>query len=49
MSFAVNVCEELVHIMWISQHYRTVNVHQENGECTVCFGSQYDIVLATKT
>ena len=27
MSFAVDVCSKLVHIMWISEHYRTVNVH----------------------
>jgi len=24
MSFAVDICEELVHIIWLSQHYRTV-------------------------
>jgi hypothetical protein len=27
MSFAADVCAQLVHMMWISEHYRNVNVH----------------------
>jgi hypothetical protein len=28
--FVVDVCAEMVHIMWISQHYRIVNVLKNN-------------------
>ena len=36
--FLVDVCVELVHIVWISQHYVIVQIRRM---ASVCCGSQY--------
>jgi len=41
MTFVVDVCAKLVHIVWISELYRVINVNIRKM-ASIRFGSYYD-------
>ena len=38
MTFVVDVCAKLVHVVWISELYRIINVNIRRM-ASICFGS----------